>query len=441
VTYYSSEAHKADGYNQLLCHRVSKDEGATWGREVYDVAFPGGVERPGMAIVTRLPDHRYVMTYESVAGPVPNQVYLKYSRDGLNWGDPAERGTPIQTPAGEYPANCPVVSWFPLAGSQGVLIVSARSAAGGGDPAGRSLFWNASNGEGPWWEVPAPVQKRANGRAGWTQALMLKSDGGMLHITSSASADAPNSAARNEILYAAKRLDFNRYEAEDAGRKGSALMRDESMSNYAKVRLGAKEIGRLTFDVYVPTAGAYALAVDFEDIGFPATPRLFANGAAIAATAAALPPTEAAAGARPRDLGTRGAGKKNFPVPRSCVPATTSSKSQAASMRSTLTFSKLRRKPSSSSGRASDGRGGKRFAHKSWCHRRDRCLNSAVGYITPKDMLAGRQRRSTPRATENWRRRESSGTKAAADSPAAGCVIGFGATVRDAHFGQVGQEL
>lgn len=310
VTYYSSEAHKLDGYNQLLCHKASQDEGATWGPEVYDVAFPGGVERPGMAIVTRLPDRRYVMTYESVEGPVPNQVYLKYSRDGLDWGDPAERGTPIQTQAGAYPANCPVVSWFPLAGPQGVLIVSARGAAGGGDPGGRSLFWNANSGQGPWWEIPAPVQKRANSRAGWTQALLLKSDGDMLHLTSSASADAPNSAARNEILYAAKRLNFNRYEAEDAARKGSALMRDESMSNHAKVRLGAKDIGRLTFEVHVPSAGPYVLAVNYEDIGFSATPRVMANGAAVSGAAAPLPPNEAAMAFRPRDLGTRGAGKK-----------------------------------------------------------------------------------------------------------------------------------
>jgi hypothetical protein len=203
-----------------------------------------------------------------------------------------------------------VVSWFPLAGPRGILIVSARSAADGGDPAGRSLFWNANSGEGPWWEVPAPAQKRANGRAGWTQALMLRSDGGMLHITSSASADAQNSAARNEILYAARRLDFGRYEAEDAARRGSALMRDESMSNHAKVRLGAKGIGRLIFDVYLPSAGAYTLVVNYEDIGFSATPRLIANGAAISGTAAALPPNEAAVGIRARDLGTRGTGKK-----------------------------------------------------------------------------------------------------------------------------------
>jgi hypothetical protein len=178
---------------------------------------------------------------------VPSQVYMKYSRDGLDWGGPTERGTPIETQAGQYPVNCPVVSWFPLGGPNGVLIVSARGAAGGGDPGGRSLYWNTNNGVGPWWETPAPVQKRANSRAGWTQALMLKRDGSMLHITSSASADAPNNASRNEILFAAKKLDFNRHEAEDAGQKGDAPMRDRSMSNGCKVRLGAKDVGRLTF--------------------------------------------------------------------------------------------------------------------------------------------------------------------------------------------------
>jgi hypothetical protein len=309
VTYYSSETHKADGYNQLLCHKVSKDQGKTWGPEVYDVAFPGGVERPGMPIVVRLPDRRYVMTYEAVAGPVPSQVYIKYSRDGLDWG-PEERGTPIQTQAGQYPVNCPVVSWFPLAGPSGVLLVSARGADGGGDPGGRSLYWNTNNGEGPWWEVPAPVQKRANSRAGWTQALMLKRDGSMLHMTSSGSAASPNSGPRNEILFASKKLNFNRYEAENAARKGGAPMRDRSMSNGAKVRLGAKDVGRLTFQIRVPSAGTYTLAVNYEDIGFAATPRLMANATAVRGTAAGLQLDADTAGLRSRDLGTRSTGKR-----------------------------------------------------------------------------------------------------------------------------------
>ena len=87
-------------------------------------------------------------------------------------------------------------------------------------------------------------------------------------------------------------------------------MRDRSMSNGGKVRLGAKDVGRLTFHVQVPSAGAYTLAVDYDDLGFPATPRLMANGAAVGGTAAALQRDEAAAGAGNRDLGTRGTGKK-----------------------------------------------------------------------------------------------------------------------------------
>lgn len=279
VTYYSSEAHKADGYNQLLCHKASKDQGKTWGPEVYDVAFPGGVERPGMTTVARLPDRRYVLTYEAVDGPVQSQVYMKYSRDGLDFGGPTVCGTPIQTQAGQYLVNCPVVSWFPLGGPSGVLIVSARGAAGGGDTGGRSLYWNTNNGVGPWWEVPAPVQKRPNSRAGWTQALMLKRD-------------------------------FNRYAAENAARRGASQLRDRSMSNGTKVRLAAKDLGRLTFQIYVPSAGGYTLAVNYEDIGFAATPRLIANGAAVSGAVAAVQLDDATAGLRARDLGTRSTGKR-----------------------------------------------------------------------------------------------------------------------------------
>jgi hypothetical protein len=250
------------------------------------------------------------MTYEAVAGRGDGQVYMKVSRDGLDWGNPSDRGTPIQTLGGEYPINCPVVNWFPLGGPRGVLIVSARGAGGGGDPGGRSLFWNANSGVGPWWEVPAPVQKRMNGRAGWTQALMLTPDGSMLHITSSASADAPGNPSRNEILFASKALGFNRYEAEDAARQGSARMRDGSMSNGAKVRLGAKDIGRLTFLLVLPNEDLYNLVVNYEDIGFPATPRLIANGAVVNGTAAAAKTDQAAAAFRNRDLGTRGTGQK-----------------------------------------------------------------------------------------------------------------------------------
>jgi hypothetical protein len=312
VEFYSSETHKVDGYNQLLCHKVSTDGGKTWGPEVYDTAMKGGVERPGMVVVDRLPDKRYVYSYEDVAGPVQSQVYLKFSADGLSWGDPENRGTPVQANGGQYPVNCPTVRWFPLGGPDGVIVVSARGAAGGGDSSGRSFYWNNNNGVGPWWEVPAPVQKLANGRAGWTQAMLLEPDGRILHITSSAVASDINNSSKNEILFNAARLNFDRYEAENAARQGSAAMRDASMSNGAKVRVGANEVGRLTFRVHLAKEGAYALGVNYSDIGFRATPRLFANGIAVRGTTAPVNLDPAVAALRATDLGTRSDGSRTL---------------------------------------------------------------------------------------------------------------------------------
>ena len=40
VCYYSDERFLKDGFNQLLCHKISKDGGMTWGEEIYDVAIP-----------------------------------------------------------------------------------------------------------------------------------------------------------------------------------------------------------------------------------------------------------------------------------------------------------------------------------------------------------------------------------------------------------------
>jgi len=263
-----------------------------------------------MAIVDRMGDGRYVYSYESVDGPTTgDQVHLKFSRDGLDWGAASSRGIGVQTDGGQYPVNCPVVNWFPVGGPKGVLVVSARGTDGGGDSAGRSLFWNNNGGEGPWWEAPAPVQKRPNGRAGWTQALMLRPDGRFLHMTSSAAADAPNDAGKNEILFRTAAIDFTRYEAEDGRRTGATVMRDPAMSNGAKVRLGSTGVGKLAYRITVFKPGAYTLALTYADIGLPGTPSLSANGRAVRATSAALPRDEAALARRNRDLGTRGTGE------------------------------------------------------------------------------------------------------------------------------------
>lgn len=280
VAYYSSEAHKAAGFNQLLAHKVSADGGRHWGGEKTDVAIAGGVERPGMAVVDRLPDGRYVMTYEDIDGPNNGQVYLKTSADGLDWGDPSDRGTPVRTAAGAWPAASPIVRWLPWRGGPGVLAVLAERAGGDGDPSGRSLYWNNDGGRGPWWEAEAPVRKRTgNIHAGWTQALLPLPGERLWHATSSSSAVDPADARRNVVMVATAPARFNRYEAEDALRRGSVRIGDPNASNGAKARMASAPGGQLAFPVHVQDGGVYRITIHWQDLGFmPALPVLRVNG-------------------------------------------------------------------------------------------------------------------------------------------------------------------
>ena len=161
VVYYSSEEHKAEGYNQLLAHKVSTDGGRSWGAETIDVGTADGHQRPGMAIVRPLPDGRYVMSYE-ICG-LGCDVYVRFSPDGVRWGAPADPGTRVESTAGHHFAHAPTVAWAPVPGRpQGRLLVIGQLLLGNADnavaPASGTVYMvNDDNGAGPWTEVPAPV--------------------------------------------------------------------------------------------------------------------------------------------------------------------------------------------------------------------------------------------------------------------------------------------
>jgi hypothetical protein len=221
------------------------------------------------------------MSYENIDGPDNGQVFLKFSNDGLDFGDPHDHGTAVLTAAGGWPAACPSVQWLPLGEDpqHGVLVVLAERAGGGADEGGRSLWWNANDGRGPWWRVPAPVQKRTgNIHAGWTQALLVRKNGELLHVTSSSSADAPEDEARNEMLYASRRIAFDRYEAEDAGRHAAVQIGDPSASLRGKARVASAPEGALDFPVHLLRGGPRELVVRWQDIGFATAPQVTVDG-------------------------------------------------------------------------------------------------------------------------------------------------------------------
>lgn len=184
VVYYSSEEHKAEGYNQLLAHKVSTDGGRTWGAETIDVGKPDGHLRPGMAIVRRLPSGQYLMSYE-ICG-LGCDAYVRTSPDGVSWGDPASPGQRIESTAGHHFAHAPTVAWAPQKGNpNGQVLAIGQLLLNNTDntvaPANGQVYMvNTQSGQGPWTEVPAPVpvpEAKDNPCPNYSSQLLPAADG------------------------------------------------------------------------------------------------------------------------------------------------------------------------------------------------------------------------------------------------------------------------
>ena len=164
VAYISNEGHKAEGYSQLLEHKVSNDGGRTWGPAVYDVAIGDGLTRPGMAVITRNTSGKFFMSYEVVGKPGvaleprSNLAHFKTSTDGLNWGDVHDYGTFIQDRWRQYANGTPFIAWSPWGGPNGTLMVTGRSILRYElGRIGNGMMINRNNGEGLWTLIETPI--------------------------------------------------------------------------------------------------------------------------------------------------------------------------------------------------------------------------------------------------------------------------------------------
>ncbi len=187
VVYTDERPHADRRFNQTLAVAVSKDGGRTWGEQSMVCAIPDGEQRPGMAIVTRLPNGRYFMCYEIVCfaartpqGETPTcDVYCRFSDDGVDWGDPENWGRRIESADGMYLGNMPYCLWVPQGGENGTVIVSGKrdsGALGLRDPG--DFLVNYNLGEGPWEKAPMLVSYDARiHQAGWSMGMCTVEDG------------------------------------------------------------------------------------------------------------------------------------------------------------------------------------------------------------------------------------------------------------------------
>lgn len=184
ICHYSDETDPA--HSQKLVAVRTRD-GASWSRPRDTVASSLRTDRPGMAVVRRLPTGKYVMTYEICAaqGKYVCVVHYRTSRDGWDWGDPGDLGTRPETADGEYFKHAPTLAWTPERGNpRGKLLLVGQAmyrADGSRAPgSGRTIWTNSKGGDGPWHKVSAPVavkSEKLDSCPNYSSSLLPSSDG------------------------------------------------------------------------------------------------------------------------------------------------------------------------------------------------------------------------------------------------------------------------
>lgn len=298
VAYFSDERQKANGVLQAVSYRRSTDGGQTWGSLVNVSAPTNSSDRPGMITVTKLPDGRYLATFEVVNRPSQSQntapVYYKTSSDGLSWGSTTSIGSPIQLADGRGIGSSPFVTWVPSGGPEGMVVVASKWSldSSGNIDGGQNLYVNYNLGEGAWERLPMAVTYDATDTqggnfSGFAQGVDVSVDGRTLYQAT----NVENTATQlNDVRVGSIPLDAQQYEAE------LATINDASVVTHVQAAAGAK-VGNINnsgsyvqFTVRVPTAGSYTLNVRYDNgYGSTATHGVSVNGGA--ASSISYPPT------------------------------------------------------------------------------------------------------------------------------------------------------
>ncbi len=174
IVYSDEKLHTDHIFNQCLAVTSSSDGGKSWSDSRLVVAIPDGHRRPGMAIVTKLPNGKYFMCYEIVNDP-DEGIYFKISDDGLDYGDPALYGTRAETADGNYVGSMPYCVWTKNGGPNGAIILSGKRDNGwlGTRDPGKFLV-NYHLGEGPWEQADMLVSYDSRiHQAGWSMGMAV----------------------------------------------------------------------------------------------------------------------------------------------------------------------------------------------------------------------------------------------------------------------------
>ncbi|KAG6977902.1 hypothetical protein FocnCong_v021478 [Fusarium oxysporum f. sp. conglutinans] len=123
----NGETPRDPSYGQKLVHQTSSD-GVTWDAVVNDVRGTAYSQRPGMTTVAKLPNGKWMMTFEYGGGASPNNAaFPVYYRISDSPSSLRQCAKPDFTAGSRAPSSSPYLTWSPSGGSSGSLIVTANS--------------------------------------------------------------------------------------------------------------------------------------------------------------------------------------------------------------------------------------------------------------------------------------------------------------------------
>jgi hypothetical protein len=172
ICFYSDQ--RDPQYGQKLVHQNTSDL-VSWSAPINDVTYPNYTDRPGMAVVAKLPAEQWILTYENGGAPIPGvpaanysfPAYYRISDSPLTFNSAED--LPISTPDGTHPQGSPYCVWSPVGGPNGSIIVSTGTHS--------EVFVNQAVGDVAAWEKLATEE-----RVSYSRSLRLDHGGQRLLI-------------------------------------------------------------------------------------------------------------------------------------------------------------------------------------------------------------------------------------------------------------------
>ncbi|CAI6090484.1 unnamed protein product [Clonostachys chloroleuca] len=126
ILYFADQRSELHG--QELSHKETKDL-INWSDTVTDVSFDTYTMRPGMPVVAKLPNGKYIYVYEWGGAPIFDNyrfpIYYRFAEDPRKFAE-AEDFYINATNTDIFPNNSPYVVWTPVGGENGSIIVSSN---------------------------------------------------------------------------------------------------------------------------------------------------------------------------------------------------------------------------------------------------------------------------------------------------------------------------